>query len=85
MINEEQFWAFSPLANHLDNQAAMDGYMFETYGKDLAFVLEQPVQNVWTIIERRSKLYALSGCQLDALGYFVTRQPWAKKTTALLT
>ena len=85
MLTEEEFWAHGPVQNHIDRKAAMDGHMFETYGDDVAWVLQQPAKHVWTIVERGSDLYAVSGCSLDGIGFFVTRRPWTKKTRAILT
>ena len=51
--SEEQFdEKFTLVDNHLDKNASFDGKMFETFGDELAFVIEMSKQNrVITIIE----------------------------------
>lgn len=41
---------FKPIKNHLNPNSSIDGTVFETYGEELAFVLEQDVHNIWTVI-----------------------------------
>ena len=52
-ITEEEFDNyFKRLKNHIDINASFDGYMFETYGEEVAYVFEMSKKNrVVTIIE----------------------------------
>jgi hypothetical protein len=60
----------------------MDGYLFETYGKEFEFVKIQNPSHVWTLVESDNKLYVCSGFHhVNRLGYFVTQLPWEEDTT----
>lgn len=74
----EQFEAiYCPVPNHLDSHASWDGYMFETYGDQLAYVRQQPLNNVWTIIEEDGCQYIVTGYRIvNRLGYFITNYSW---------
>jgi hypothetical protein len=87
--SEEQFdEKFNLVDNHLDNNAAFDGKMFETYGEELAFVIEMSKQNkVITIIESGGdevddegyvipNMYYTSGLHhVNRIGYLITEEP----------
>jgi hypothetical protein len=87
--SEEQFdEKFNLVDNHLDNNAAFDGKMFETYGEELAFVIEMSKQNkVITIIEAGGdevddegyvipNMYYTSGLHhVNRIGYLITDTP----------
>ena len=64
-LTEEQFDdCFVLVDNHIDDNAAFDGKMFETYGDEMNFVLEMSKQNrVITIIESDE------GCEEDEEGF----------------
>lgn len=50
-----------------------DGEMFETYGKDLAFVQQQEPSKVWTLIEEGGKRVIISGFHVvNRIGYYVS-------------
>lgn len=54
--------------------------MFETFGRELAFVANQPNVNVWTLLEANGRLIVLAGFhQVNRLGYFVTEQSWDRE------
>ena len=89
-LTEEQFDGYFNLVdNHIDDNAAFDGKMFETYGDELAFVQEMAKQNrVITIIESDEgceededgftlpNMYYVSGMHfVNRIGYLVTEQP----------
>ena len=43
---------YTPVKNHLDDNASFDGCLFETYGEEIDYVLEMAKENrVVTIIE----------------------------------
>ena len=72
---EEFVERFEPEVNGFDENASFDGYMFETYGDELEYVLEQQkrYQDVWTLIEEDGKRYIVYGMKkVNRLGYFVT-------------
>jgi hypothetical protein len=87
--SEEQFdEKFNLVDNHIDKNASFDGKMFETYGDELAFVIEMSKENkVITIIEGGGdevdeegylipNMYYTSGMHhVNRIGYLITEQP----------
>ena len=67
---------YKPIRNHFqDNDETLEG--FETYGKELDFVKEHSIHNIWTLIEEDEKRYVVSGFRLvNRLLYYVTENPW---------
>ena len=63
------------IENHLEDNASLDGKMFETYGEELAFVRSQPPDKIWTHIDngtRRGK--TVKGYRLvNRLGYLIEK------------
>jgi len=89
-LTEEQFDGYFTLVdNHIDTNASFDGKMFETYGKEMDFVLEMSKQNrVITIIESDEgceededgfitpNMYYVSGMHfVNRIGYLITEEP----------
>lgn len=80
-LNWEEFCSrFQPVKNHLDANAPFDGFMFETYGDELAFVEEANANrplNVWTIVEDDDGgLVAVDGMHwVNRFGFIVTDLP----------
>jgi hypothetical protein len=88
-ITEEQFDDyFNLIDNHIDTNASFDGKMFETYGDEVAFVVEMSKQNrVITIIESDGdeiddegyvipNMYYVSGMHhVNRIGYLITEEP----------
>jgi len=67
---------YLPVNNHLDENAAFDGFMFETYGKELQHVCAQNRSSVWTLMDGDCGLWIGSGFHhVNRLGYFITKQP----------
>jgi hypothetical protein len=58
-----------------------DGYQFDNYGDDFAFVQAQPDENVWTFSdESGSGTYLSAGLHyINSLGYYVTEKPWTNE------
>jgi hypothetical protein len=78
-MTEDQFWHhFHPVKNHLDDNAAHEGCMFETYGAEIDFVRSQEPNKVWTIVEGdNDTMFFCKGFHLvNRLGFFVTEVPW---------
>lgn len=78
------FDTFEPQKNHLDENASYDGYMFETFGKELEYVLSvsrETPNRVWTLVDAdNGKLYICSGYHLvNRMGYFITKKPLDEK------
>jgi hypothetical protein len=91
-LTEEQFdEKFTLVKNHIDDNAAFDGCMFETYGKEVEFVREMAKANrVVTIIESDSdcdevdeegytmpSMYFVGGMHhVNRIGYLITEEPF---------
>lgn len=78
MLDEEaliQRFPFQP--NHLNSNAPFDygqgGTMYETYGEELAYVMAQPHDRVWTLLDTDGHLFVVSGARfVNRLGYFIS-------------
>lgn len=70
---------YVPVQNQVRPDAAFDGTLFETFGDDLAYVLTQPADHIWTLVQGGDgELYLVNGFhRVDRLGYFVSRRPAA--------
>jgi hypothetical protein len=67
---------YTLMINHLDENAACDGTMFETFGEELAYVMAQDPDTVWTLTQGDGDAsWVTHGYHLvNRLGYFVTKQ-----------
>lgn len=73
---EEQF---KPIQNHVTKREEFNGQLFETFGKDLAYVLKissQTPSKVWTLFDNMTigEGYHL----VNRMGYFITSKPATK-------
>ena len=77
-MNESQFWSeYAPIKNHIDNNASLDGCMFETYGDELAFVKSQPNNLIWTYCDDGETAFLSSGYHfVNRLGYLIASKPF---------
>lgn len=89
-ITEEQFdKEFTLVKNVIDDNAAFDGYMFETYGDELTYVIAAAKENrVLTIIEGDGDEYNKEGESLpnmfyttgfhlvNRIGYLILEKPY---------
>jgi hypothetical protein len=88
-LSEDEFDAQYPLrTNHLNPSAGWAygegaGCLFETYGKELAFVRQQDPRTVWTFIDGDDGApYVLSGFHLvNRIGYLISTVPVPEGTT----
>lgn len=81
VIHERDFLdRFTPKRNHLNLDASFDmgdgGCLFETSGKELAFVLAQNPRAVWTLVDSdEGEVLLTSGLHLvNRIGYVVTHE-----------
>ena len=84
-LTEEQFYEqFTPIENHIDDNAGWNGSMFETFGEELEYVKmkAQSGNNVWTLVEGEDDTWYISnGMRLvNRMGYFITREEWQGET-----
>lgn len=77
-FTEDVFYEkFSVAKNHLDNNAAFDGCMFETFGEELEYVKTLPANKILTIVEADSNWYYLLGFHyVNRMGYLVLLEPY---------
>lgn len=79
---EEWDKEFQPITNPFDDNASWDGVMFETYGKELAYVRMSSPQCVWTYVDGEDGTYLCEGWHVvNRIGFFVTKNSWDKDTT----
>ena len=72
---------FKPVQNHIDDNASIDGLMFETYGKELDYVRAQDINRIWTFIECDGVFCVSEGMHIvNRLGYAITEIPYAENT-----
>ena len=79
---DEWFDTYNPIKNKYSVDGDFSGITaFETYGDELAFVLEQPDNKVWTEMDGDDGVYIVSGYHLvNRIQYYVTDKPWTEDT-----
>lgn len=81
MTEEEWFATYKPIPNHIDKDASFNdgeqGYMFETYGKELQFVMAADSDYIWTYGDGDDGgTYIWNGWSfVNRIGYFITEVP----------
>lgn len=69
---------FKPLKNHLDNNASLDGSMYETYGAEYEYILEidkKEPNKVWTYLDTDNGPILTSGFHtVNRIGYLITNE-----------
>jgi hypothetical protein len=87
MTEEEWFKTYKPIPNHIDKNASFNdgeqGYMFETYGKELNFVEKADPAHIWTYGDGDDDgTYIWNGWSyVNRIGYFITEVPCPPDTT----
>jgi hypothetical protein len=68
---------YKPIKNHIDTNASFNGEMFETYGEEVAFVKEQPEENIWMYGDGDDGgSFIWNGWHyINRIGYFITEVP----------
>ena len=70
---------YQPIENLIDKEAGYEGCMFETYGEENEFVLDNLNRNtVWTLITGDNEdFWVIPGYHIvNRMGYFITTKPW---------
>lgn len=79
MEEDEYFeWVdkYKPIQNHIDENAAFGGTMFETFGAEYDFVVSQDPAKVWTYVDGDGGSCIIDGWHfVNRLGYFITEVP----------
>ncbi len=83
-LTEDEFDAqFTPVENHLDDNASFSGCMFETYGEEVDYVfdLSKKEQRVWTIIEGDDdKIFYTTGFhRVNRMGFLITKEVYTEE------
>lgn len=82
---EEWDKIYSPVKNHLDENASFDGVMFETYGQEVEYVLVKDNRYVWTYIQGDDGMYIIPNYHLvNRIGYFITNKPWENEDISVI-
>jgi hypothetical protein len=86
-MNLDQFEALKPILNPYDDNASLDGVMFETYGEELQYVLFTNLvrpKHVWTYCEEDEILFLAQGFhRVNRLGYVITELPYDGEYTTI--
>ncbi len=73
MTYERWFAKYRPIKADFRPNAAYDGCLFDIYDKEIAFVVAQPANRVWTLLDCDGKARIVQGFHyVNRLGYFVT-------------
>jgi hypothetical protein len=82
-MTEDEFYSkFEMVENHLDEDAELDGCMFETYGEELEYIKSlDGTKRVWTFLEGdEGNQYFMTGMRLvNRIGYFITTEPYTEE------
>ncbi len=78
---EEFYNLYDPQKNHINEYAAEDGYMYETYGPEITYIheiLKQYPQRIWTVVDNNDGWYGIvAGCHhVNRMGYMITHEEW---------
>ena len=71
---------FKPITNHIDDNASLDGTMFETYGAEMEFVNTIPVTRVWTLCDDGEQTLISGKYLVNRIGYIVTEKEYTSDT-----
>jgi hypothetical protein len=70
---------YRPINNPINDTSGWNGKMFDTYGKELAYVLNQKPENIWTWWDTDSGSEIVAGYHLvNRIGYFITENSWSE-------
>lgn len=98
-LTDDQFYdKYTPIKNHIDDNASFDGCMFETYGEELEHVFKHSKKGnkVWTIIEGDGEeknddgevsptMYIVSGFHIvNRIGFLITKESYKVETEVKL-
>jgi len=80
----DQFEELKPITNPYDDNASLDGVMFETYGQELDYVRQQDPHHIWTYCEEDDVLFLSQGYHLvNRIGYVITELPYTGEYTTV--
>lgn len=67
----------------INNKFRPEEQMFETFGKELEFVRDQPENKIWTLMDDDDgNLVITTGFHtVNRVGYYITELPWDREMT----
>lgn len=80
-LTEDEFESkFTLVKNHLNNDASLDGCMFETYGAEVNYIASlTKTKTVWTYLEGEDDCYFVTGMHLvNCIGYLVSKEKYTE-------
>lgn len=81
-LTEDEFDSkYTMVKNHLDDNASLDGCMFETYDDQVKYIASlADTKTVWTYLEGDDDCYFVTGMHfVNRLGYFITTEPYTQE------
>ena len=83
MIIQYDDWKekYIPIENELVDDSPYSKTMFETYGKEIEFVLTYKHENIWTLIDgENNNSWIIPGFHIvDRIGYFICQIAWTNE------
>lgn len=78
------FSTFQPQKHHAGINHGVDGYLYETYGKDIEYLQHIPSERLWTVIEAdNGKWYISQGVHMvNRVGYIIAAVPYDHTNSA---
>ena len=68
---------YKPINNPINDSSGWNGQMFDIYGEELAYVLNQSPDKIWTWWDTDYGSEIVAGYHLvNRIGYFVTENSW---------
>ena len=80
---DQFFEEHSPIKNHIDDNASLNGCIYETFGRELDFVAEFPSNRVCTYIDGdEGEPMIVTGYHVvNRIGYLILQEPWVEEST----
>ena len=70
---------YNPIKNHIVDHGSFDGFIFETYDDEVAFVASQNPYNIWTLVCAEDSYYIVPGFRwVNRENYFVTEKSFSE-------
>lgn len=74
---EEFFEKYTVNENHFEDNASFEGALFETYGAELNYVINQPEDRIWTWVDGENGTFLTQGfAHVNRIGYLITNEKY---------
>jgi hypothetical protein len=69
-----------------DDIAPFGGCMYETFGDEVQYVVKQPINTIWTIVENdEGNLEVIAGFwRINRFGYLISKKVWVDNNECFL-